>query len=81
MLLPIFAIYDSKALYYGPPFIQQNVDMGKRAFADIVNEPGNPIHAHPSDFSLIEIGTYDDEKGVIVDCDHVNHGLAISYKG
>jgi len=79
MILPFFAVYDSKALTYSVPYTQHNADVAIRAFANAANTPGNTINQHPEDFSLIEIGAFDDEKGVIASCDHINHGLAAQY--
>lgn len=79
MILPLFCVYDSKALHYGQPHLQQNEHVAIRAFAQAANEPGNPISQNPEDFSLIEIGYFDDEKGVLTAIDHVNHGLANTY--
>lgn len=79
MILPIFSVYDSKALHYGQPHIQQNANVAIRAFSQAANTPDNPISQNPEDFSLIEIALFDDEKGVISAIDHKNHGLASSY--
>lgn len=79
MLLPVFSVYDSKALHYGQPHVQQNSDVARRAFAQAANSPGNQISDNPEDFSLIEIALYDDEKGVMQPVDHVNYGLASQY--
>jgi len=80
MILPVFAIYDSKAQYYGTPWTQPNLQVAKRAFADIASEPGNPVFNNPTDFSLVEIGEFNDETAVITACDHINYGSADQYK-
>lgn len=80
MIHPIFAVYDSKAKYFGAPFPQQNSDVAIRAFTQAANTPGNPIHDHSTDFALIEIASFDDENGTIVQTPHVNHGLAATFK-
>jgi len=79
MLLPVFSIYDSKALHYSTPHVQQNTDVARRAFAQAANTPDNQISNFPTDFSLIEIAVFDDELGILTPVPHVNHGLASSY--
>jgi len=76
--LPVFSIYDSKAKFFGQPHLQQNADVALRAFSNAVNTPGNPIYEHPEDYSLIEIGTFDDETGVLSPAPHTNHGVGSS---
>lgn len=76
MITPLFAVYDSKALTFSQPFVQHNADTAKRAFAQSANTPGNNIYENPEDFSLIEIGEYNDELGETNSLPHINHGLA-----
>lgn len=38
-----------------------------RAFTDAINDPQNKqLHAHPEDFDLYTVGTFDDLSGIIV---------------
>lgn len=69
----IFAIYDQKAFAYLPPFTLPRVEMAMRTFGDCVNSPDHQFGQHPEDFTLMEIGTYDDSSAKIVP-----HELAIS---
>lgn len=59
MIVKIFAIHDSKAKNFGPPFTYLTIDQALRGFEDAVNRPGI-LQDHPNDFTLYEIGTYDD---------------------
>lgn len=81
MILPLFAIYDSKALNFLSIYQCPNADIAKRAFATAVNDPNNTdLYQYPNDFSLIEIGSYDNETGVVSSCNHVNHGMAAQFQ-
>ncbi|AXL15275.1 nonstructural protein [Microviridae sp.] len=61
----IFSIYDSKAEAYLPPFFLHQMAMARRAFHDAVNNPESQINKHPADYTLFQIGTFDDDDGII----------------
>lgn len=65
MLIKIFAIRDAKALAFGQPFFSQTKGTAIRSFQETVNDPNSPFHKYPDDYSLFEIGIFDDEKGTI----------------
>lgn len=68
MKTSMFSVFDVKAAAYGTPFFMPREEMAIRAFADGVNEVGNPNNQwakHPEDFTLFFIGTFDDELAVI----------------
>lgn len=80
MKLPVFSVYDSKASCFGLPHVMQNAEVAIREFANAANSPESWVFRNPEDFSLIEVGTFDESTGVIDPCDHVNHGMARSFK-
>lgn len=81
MILRAFSVYDSKTEVYGLPWFINTTDAGIRMFADAVNDERSPYNKHPGDFSLFEIGLFDDAKGIMIENNaHVNHGSAIQYK-
>jgi len=55
-----FAVYDTKAKAYLPPFFFSEVGQAHRLFSDAVNDPKHVFGTHPEDYSLFEIGLYDD---------------------
>ncbi len=61
----IFSIYDQKAYAYLPPFTLPTADMAERTFMDCVNAIDHAFCRNPADYTLFEIGTYDDNKGLI----------------
>ena len=62
-----FAIWDSAAQAYKPPFYVVSKGIALRAFSDLVNSEGNDISRYPRDFTLFELGTFDDQTGKSVD--------------
>lgn len=61
----IFAVLDAAAGCYSKPFFMPNVAVAVRTFSDEVNrsDPQNNLFVHPGDFSLCELGEFDDVNG------------------
>lgn len=59
----VTAVYDQKAESYGRPIIEQTVGAAIRAFEHETTQGDNPLGKFPQDFSLWQIGTYDELKG------------------
>lgn len=64
MKYKVFSIYDAKAEAHMPPFFFAATGLAIRAFADMANDPSHTVGKHPEDYSLFEIGTFDDAIGV-----------------
>jgi hypothetical protein len=76
----LFAIFDSKALFYANPFVSANNGTAVRAFIELVNrKDSGDVATHPEDFCLYRVGTWDDSKGVVLPQTHINLGLASSF--
>jgi hypothetical protein len=82
MILKIYAIHDSAANAYLPPFFQHNDGIAIRSFQDNVNSTEeNNLSKHPDQFTLFHIGEYDDSKGIITPADHLKSlGNGLEYK-
>ncbi len=63
MIHKIFTIYDTQAKAYHIPFYMHQVGMAVRVFHDMANDPEHQFGKHPEDYSLYQIGVYDDEDG------------------
>lgn len=61
MLLKIFTVYDCKAEAYLPPFYLSAVGQAYRHFADTASNAEHPFGKHPADYTLFQIGTFDDQ--------------------
>lgn len=61
----IFCIHDNKAQAYLPPFIMHRNDMAVRVFADCINSDEHQFGKNPGDYTLFNIGEFDDNKALI----------------
>lgn len=61
----VFAVLDTQVKAFMQPFFSPTVGSATRAFRDAVNDPSTMLNKHPADYVLYEIGTWDDETGVI----------------
>lgn len=66
MYVQVFAIYDIKAKTFGQPIFQLTEGTARRAFSDLVNDPSTQFNKYPDDFTLFQIGTYDDNSGELI---------------
>lgn len=62
----IFAVYDTKAKTYLPPFFSLNEATAVRAFAQVVNDPSLDFYRSPEDYTLFHIGRFDDAEGMLI---------------
>lgn len=66
--MKIYTIRDSKAEFYGQPFFSRTNGDAIRQFTQVLNDTSNPNNLaakYPADYSLFEIGEFDDETGKI----------------
>lgn len=61
--MKVFVVYDSKAEAYGMPFYQRSVGEAIRGFAQAAKDPNVQLSKSPEDFTLFQIGTYDEFAG------------------
>ena len=66
MVTRVFSVFDAKASVFGTPFFMQREAMALRAFGDLANDVKSSICLHPEDYSLWEVGSFDDETGTLV---------------
>lgn len=56
LVLLLFAVFDSKAEAFSPPFTMRTKGEAMRSFADEANRQGSAFAAHPEDFTLFHLG-------------------------
>lgn len=66
MIRVICAVRDRATVSFGQPIFVVALGEAHRSFVDEVNRDGSPFNAHPEDYDLYELGTYDDGIGRIV---------------
>jgi len=75
-----FAVFDSKAKVFFVPFFCPSVAVATRAFGTAANDPQTQISKYPEDFTLFQIGEFNDEDGSLRPFpQHINLGLAAQY--
>ena len=63
----IVAVRDRQLNAYMRPFTAQTRGQAIRSFRDEVNRQGSELNTHPEDYELYQLGTFDEETGVISD--------------
>lgn len=65
MIQHICTVFDSAAQVFGRPMFVPRIEVARRAFVDEVNRKAadNQLNAHPEDFGLYAVGTFDDQTG------------------
>jgi len=61
----LFTVYDAKAEIYTPPFFVPTVGIATRAFKDCINSKDHQFGKHPADYSLFQLGEFDDNTATI----------------
>lgn len=63
MIQTINSIRDSKAEAWLTPMFFQSNAQALRSFSDAANDKNLPIGLHPEDYTLFQLGTWDERKG------------------
>lgn len=72
-VVKVFSVYDSKAQAYLQPFHCINAAVASRMIADACQEPNHNFNRHAADYTLFELGDFDDLTGTFS-----NHATAIN---
>lgn len=77
----IYSVYDAKVKYFHFPMFMRNRGEALRSWAQVANDEKSTICAHPSDFTLMELGEFDDQTAQItMHSVPESLGLAIQFK-
>lgn len=77
----LFTVYDSKTESYGVPFAMITKGEALRGFADVANDPSTQISKYPADFTLFELGEYDETTAFFnIHQTKINLGTANEFK-
>lgn len=80
-MLRIFSVYDSKAEAFIAPFYTTTVGLALRSFESAIRDEGHLFHIHAGDYTLFELGEFDETKGTFgIHKAAINLGLASTYK-
>lgn len=65
----ILAVFDAKAQAFTTPFFHSTPESAQREFQEAVNDPKTDFNRWPEDYTLMHVGDYDHETGVITPVD------------
>ena len=81
MKLKVFSIYDSKAEAYLQPIYALATGAALRSFEAAANDEGHDFHRFAGDYTLFEIGTFDQHSGLLeILKAPINLGTALQFK-
>lgn len=75
----LYCVHDVKAAAYLQPFVLPNDAVAIRTFGDMVNQEGHGFHAHPSDYTLFYVGSFDSGSGCITSDEPVSLGNGVAF--
>ena len=61
----MYSVYDRKTKCYQPPFPAPTPEAATRSFHTVVNSPEHPVGKYPEDYTLMCVGSWLDQKGLI----------------
>lgn len=64
MTLFMYSILDGKSGIYNQPFSAVSRGVCLRMFTDLSNDPKSMINRHPEDYTVVELGSFDDATGI-----------------
>lgn len=81
MVLKIYTVYDSKTQAYLPPMFMRSKGEAVRSFEAAANDPQSTLCKYPADFTLFEIGEFDDQTGTLSMYEaKISLGVAVEFK-
>ena len=79
MQLVCFTVFDQAVGAHVNPFFLRSNGEAIRAFTAEVNNPQSNFHQSPKDFTLLRVGTFDDNTGVFTPEQKVALGNAVEF--
>lgn len=77
----VYSVFDSKVGMYAQPFFMRTKAEALRGWQTVANDPETNIAKFPEDYSLFELGEYDEERGAFMNHPApLNLGLASQYQ-
>ena len=67
--MKLYTVYDAISESYSPPMINRTRGEALRSFTDEVNNPNSQLFKHAEDYTLFEIGEWDNQTGRITPFD------------
>lgn len=80
MIQQVCSVFDAKSGIYSKPMFFVTKGVAVRSFTDEVNRKESDLGAHPEDFQLLSLGTFDDQSGSFTQDKVVSLALASAVK-
>lgn len=68
--MKVFAVKDHKVGIFMKPVFDHHAGSAIRGFEDVVRSGDSPFSRHPNDFTLFELGSFDENNGVFKCLEH-----------
>jgi len=81
MIRSIVAVKDLALGAFLPPFFVPAVGIAVRQFGDEVKKDDSPMHAHPEDYELYDMGRFDDGGSFEIWPEPIRLARGVDYKG
>lgn len=65
MIFNLYSMEDKLAGIYYQPFQCSAHPVALRLFTELTNDPTSMVYNNPSDYYLVQVGTFDDSTGII----------------
>lgn len=79
-LVKVVSVFDSKAEAFMQPGFAQSRGAATRDFSTMINDGKSIFSKHPGDFTLFEIGEWDELKGVLIPAKTpISYGVGVEY--
>lgn len=79
--LKVCSVLDAKVAAYNAPFFVRSRGEALRSWQSAVNDPETMMCKYPEDYTLFEIGEFDESTGTLVPASpHVSLGCAVEFK-
>ena len=75
----IFTVYDSAANAYLAPFVAKTAGLAVRMFEEMCTSEGHQFNKFPADYTLYQVGVWDEANGVVTETEKVDLGTAIQF--
>lgn len=75
----LFTVYDEKAEVFTPPFFVPTLGIATRAFADCINSDEHQFGKHPADYTLFQLGSFDDHDALLEHVDKQMLGNGVEF--
>lgn len=78
-LQQMFSIFDSKTGAFSAPFFANNSGVAIRMLEDTMRDNESTLSRHPADFTLVRVGTFDAQTGVVAAINHESLGSLVQF--